>query len=204
MNLRGSGILFHITSLPSMYGIGDLGPAAFRFADFLTDSHQRYWQILPLNPTDPAHDDNPYHSISAFACNPLLISPDVMVQDGYLDEADIRISETFPDDRVDFSRVISFKERLFSLAWNRFRQEGDWCEFDKFSRQNAWWLDDFATFLAIRTDRDGEVWNHWPEDLKQHDPQAVEQEAERLDDAVERIRYLQFLVIGQWMKLHTY
>ncbi len=204
MNMRGSGVLLHITSLPSMYGIGDLGPAAYRFADFLFESRQRYWQILPLNPTDPAHDDNPYHSISAFASNPLLISPEQMVQDGYLDESDTRISEPFRDSPADFSRIIQFRERLFTLAWERFRKESERREFDIFCRQNAWWLDDFSAFLAIRTDRNGQVWNRWPEELRRHDPEAVMREQERLHGEIDRIRFLQFVFLQQWHDLHAY
>jgi hypothetical protein len=115
VNVRGSGLLLHITSLPSRFGIGDLGPAAYRFADFLAEARQHYWQVLPLNPTDPAMDHSPYNGTSAFASNPLVISPELLVEEGLIDPADLTISEPFPD-RIDFPRVIAFKERLFNLA----------------------------------------------------------------------------------------
>ena len=101
MNRRGSGILLHITSLPSRYGIGDLGPEAYRFADFLSETKQGFWQILPLNPTDLAHGNSPYHSISAFANNPLLISPELMVRDGLLAPSDVENAPDYPKGCID-------------------------------------------------------------------------------------------------------
>ncbi|NVM26866.1 MAG: 4-alpha-glucanotransferase, partial [Desulfobacterales bacterium] len=101
MRRRGSGILLHIISLPSVYGIGDLGPEAYRFADFLAETKQSFWQILPLNPTDPAHGNSPYHSMSAFASNPLLISPELMVRDGLLTTSDVETVPDYPAGRVD-------------------------------------------------------------------------------------------------------
>jgi 4-alpha-glucanotransferase len=204
MKIRGSGILLHITSLPSRYGIGDLGPGAFRFADFLEATGQKYWQILPLNPTDPAYDDNPYHSISAFANNPLLISPELMAEDGFVDASDIGAPETFPEHSVDFARVIPLKERIFTRAYERFAQQDDRRDFERFCRENAWWLDDFCLFAAIRSNRDGLPWNQWPEDLKQRKPDALETEREHLHERIEKIQFLQFVFMLQWQKLRKY
>ena len=117
---RGSGMLLHITALPSRFGIGDLGPAAYRFADFLAAAGQRYWQILPLNPTDPAYGNSPYQRHLRFAKNPLLISPELMVDDGLIDAEEVEDTERFPDAYVDFARVVPFKERLFYRAYDRF------------------------------------------------------------------------------------
>lgn len=203
MKQRGSGILLHISSLPSPYGIGDLGPVSCRFVDFLAATGQKYWQILPLSVTDPAHDDNPYHSISAFANNPLFISPELMAADGLIDASDIAHPPDFPGSRVDFSTVIPYKEALFSRAYRRFTRDGDRQEYDRFCTENAGWLDDFALFSAIRSDRQGLAWNQWPEDLKNRNPAALAAERERLHDAFERTRFLQFVFVSQWERLRA-
>src|SRR4030042_4325963 len=125
MKRRGSGILLHLTSLPSPYGIGDMGPWAYRFIDFLADTKQRFWQILPLNPTDPIHCNSPYHGTSAFAGNPLLISPDLLVQDNFLAKSDLTSLPEFSPGKVDYQAARSFKTALLTRAYERFPQKGD-------------------------------------------------------------------------------
>ena len=125
MKQRGSGILLHITSLFSGYGIGDLGPSACRFVDFLSDAKQRYWQILPVHPTSPEYDNSPYHSISTFAFNTNLISPDCMIKDGFLQKHDIFEVPAFPRGTVDFDAAIRFKEQLFFRAYDAVRAGPD-------------------------------------------------------------------------------
>src|SRR4030067_1809274 len=120
MNRRGSGILMHISSLPSPYGIGDLGPAAYRFADFLLETRQCLWQILPLNPTSTAHGNSPYSSFSAFAGNPLFISPDVMLTDGLISVSEIEELPPFPDNEVDYEAVTAHKNSLLLRAFERY------------------------------------------------------------------------------------
>jgi 4-alpha-glucanotransferase len=132
MRRRGSGILIHLTSLPSPFGIGDMGPWAYRFADFLAESKQSFWQILPLNPTDPAHNNSPYHSLSAFACNPLLISPEIMIGDDLLRKAGIETSPVFLGERVDYQTVIALKEDLFNKANERCKKKKQNQEDQKF------------------------------------------------------------------------
>lgn len=204
MRTRGSGVLLHITSLPSRYGIGDFGPEAFRFADFLAETGQRYWQILPLNATDAACDNNPYHSTSAFALNPLLISPEVMAEDGFIDLQEAGDPGPFPTDHVDFTRVIAFREEVFSRAHERFARQGDRRDFERFVREQAWWLSDFSLFSAIRSDRGGAPWSTWPEDLKRRDPVALQREQERLHDKIEQLQFLQFIAAQQWERLCGY
>ena len=116
MHERKSGILLHITSLPSRFGIGDLGPEAYRFADFLCDAGQKLWQILPLSPIIVGKGNSPYHSTSAFAANPLLISPELLVKDGLLDKADIRAVPVFPEERVDYEAAAGYKNGLLEKA----------------------------------------------------------------------------------------
>ena len=120
MKTRGSGILLHLTSLPSPYGIGDLGPWAYRFADFLAQGKQSYWQVLPLNPTDPISGNSPYSSPSAFAGNILLISPDLLEESGFLTKEDLEGHPSFPEARCDYASVIPYKAQLFHGAYVRF------------------------------------------------------------------------------------
>jgi 4-alpha-glucanotransferase len=176
MRERGSGILAHITSLDSGFGIGDLGPSARRFVDFLSDAHQHYWQILPINPTSRDYDNSPYHSVSAFAFNTNLISPECLVKDGFLDKSDIEAVPEFPLGTVDYDTVIRFKETLFSLAYERFRKERIDASgydngpvhyaYDEFCRRNSSWLEDFSLFTSLKRHYKGSTWNRWPDDVK--------------------------------------
>ena len=122
MDKRGSGILLHITSLPSSYGVGDLGPEAYRFVDFLKKTKQRYWQVLPLNPTDPLYGNSPYNSVSAFAGNTLLISPDLLLEEALLYNKDLDPIPPFPEDHCAFSKVIRYKGKLLERAYQHFNR----------------------------------------------------------------------------------
>jgi 4-alpha-glucanotransferase len=134
MMVRGSGLLLHITSLPSRFGIGDLGPGAYRFADALAAAGQTYWQILPMNPTV---DTNPYHGTSAFAKNPLLISPELLADDGLLDAEELGETAQFSGGHVDFALVVPIKEKFFDRAFGRFGEKGNRRKFEKFYRHQA-------------------------------------------------------------------
>ena len=125
MKIRSSGILLPIQSLPSAYGIGDLGPEADRFTDFLREAGQQVWQILPINPTLAEHGHSPYHSPSAFACNPLLISPEQMAADGFLQKADLADMPIFSSDRIDYEPALDARQTLFKKAFFRARQKQD-------------------------------------------------------------------------------
>src|SRR5512139_2613399 len=150
MKTRGSGILLPITSLPAQYGIGDLGHAAYDFADFLASARQRYWQILPLNPVDPAFGSSPYHSTSAFAGNVYLISPDRMMEMGLLTRDDLEPLPSFPRDVVDYHAVITYKNRLFRKAYTRFNPIGN-KGYEQFCERHSQWLDDFALFVTLKS-----------------------------------------------------
>ena len=119
MNRRASGILLHLTSLPGPFGIGDMGPWAYRFVDFLAQTKQSFWQVLPLTPTDRDRDHSPYHSVSAFAGNPLLISPEQLVKDGLLNDADLASGPGYAAGRVDFSTATAHKEKMLGVAYDR-------------------------------------------------------------------------------------
>jgi 4-alpha-glucanotransferase len=204
MKRRGSGILLHLTSLPSPFGIGDMGQSAYRFADFLAECGQSYWQILPLNPTDPVHYNSPYHSFSAFASYPLFISPELLVQDELLDPSALESPPDFPVHRVDFSAVTRYKEELFRVAYQRFEERGSDPDFGRFCSENAHWLDDFALFMALKSHFGGRVWSEWPEDLRDRQPKSLESAAAELKDRIEMTKSFQYLVSKQWRSLKDY
>jgi 4-alpha-glucanotransferase len=162
---RAAGVLVHPTSFPGRYGIGDFGEAAFRFVDFLAASKQSYWQLLPLGPTGYA--DSPYQCFSAFAGNPLLISPDRLVGDGYLPAAAVQHVPPFPAHAVDYGWVISYKNELFEQAFAMFKANGaaeKRAAYAQFCADNAFWLDDFSLFMAVKNyhkELHGGVWNTW-------------------------------------------
>lgn len=205
MKRRTSGVLLHLTSLPSPYGIGDLGPGAYRFIDFLNASGQRLWQILPLNPTSTARDNSPYSSPSAFAGNPLLISPDHMVRDGFIDRADLNGRPAFHDDRVDYGAVTRFKMRILGTAYRRTRprlqKEGD---YRRFSNQNADWLDDFALFTAAKIRFHHVPWNRWPTPLRDRRPAGLREWRGILHHRIETEKFVQYLFFKQWTALKNY
>lgn len=204
MKRRGSGILLHITSLPSPHGIGDLGPEAYAFADFLAETRQSYWQILPLHPTDTIHGNSPYSSISAFAGNPLMISPAFLVREGFLKEGEAASSPRFSKERVDYPAVISHKQKLFHPVLNRFKKRKDKSEYERFCSENSGWLDDFSLFVAIREQFKGQSWDRWPRELRDRQPEAMEKARKQLHGHIEREKFFQFIVFKQWFSLKEY
>ena len=163
MHKRHSGILLHITSLPSKYGIGDMGPFAYAFVDFAASSEQKYWQILPINPTDGINGNSPYSCSSAFAGNPLLISPEMMVIENFLQASDLNIPMRLVEEKVDYARVGPFKEKIFNTAYRRFQKRTDRKDFDNFVKTQHYWLEDFALFTVIKSVHGGLCWNEWPQ-----------------------------------------
>ncbi len=204
MRRRGSGILLHITSLPSAYGIGDLGPEAYRWADFLAETKQSIWQILSLNPIDLAHGNSPYQSISAFAGNPLLISPELMVREGFLAQSDI---ENVPGSQIrpiDYPAAIAYKERLFKIAYERFQQEGKRHEYERFCTENSFWIDDFALFMALRVHSPRKAWTEWSQEVRDRRPGTLESLKDELHDALEKAKFLQYVFFEQWHSLKAF
>jgi len=201
LDRRESGILLHVTSLPSEHGIGDLGPWAYRFADFLEAGGQRLWQVLPLNPTDPAFANSPYSSPSALAGNPLLISPEILLEEGYLRREEMDPAPAFPRGFVDYEAVTSCKQRLFRLAHARFRQTKEREDFDRYCADHAGWIEDYALFAALRTHFQKRPWNRWPTEIRDRNPEALRQAREQLRDQVEIEKFLQHLFHRQWLAL---
>lgn len=200
MSVRASGVLFHISSLPSRFGIGDMGPWAYKFADFLKETRQGYWQIIPLTPPHPEHY-SPYHSPSAFAGNPLLISPELLVEEGLLEASDLDNAPEFPEDRVDFPAVIEYKGSVLERAYQRFRDLPENSEFERFCHCNSDWLDDFALFSALSYQFPGQKWNQWPEALRDREPEALSKAAADLRGPVEKEKFVQYIFFRQWVAL---
>jgi 4-alpha-glucanotransferase len=202
---RRCGILLHPTSLPGDYGIGDLGPAAFRWIDYLAEARQTYWQILPLGPT--GYGDSPYQSFSAFAGNTLLISPERLAEAGLLGKETIGSAPEFSADRVDYGKVYEWKRLILPLAFARFNETADRdlrSRFETFSRENAWWLDDYAAFRAIKLEQAQKPWYEWDAPLRDRETSALAAAGERLHEQIEAEKVYQFFFYTQWNDLKTY
>jgi len=201
---RSSGILLHISSLPGPYGIGDAGPAAYAFADFLSRSRQSAWQILPLTPPDVGKNHSPYNSLSAFAGNPALISPEELVKIGLLDGAKLASPPPFSDARVDFEKVDPYKARLFDSVVKKFDTAGNSCEFERFCYDSRYWLDDYALFMALSEKFKTSDWCHWPVEARDRHPQALADLSAQLEKRLRREKILQYLFYRQWHYLKRY
>ncbi|HSB05059.1 MAG TPA: 4-alpha-glucanotransferase, partial [Thermodesulfobacteriota bacterium] len=198
---RRSGILCHLTSLPSLFGIGDMGPWAYRFADFLAETNQRYWQCLPLNPTDLEYFNSPYHSISAFACNPLLLSPEFIFQQGFLGQHKPEPLPQPKEELVDYPCVVEFKNQLFEKMYHQFKRYPRPDDFMLFCERQSWWLDDFALFMALKSHYGGRVWSSWSQELRDRDAKALQSAKGELQEECERQKLLQYLFFKQWFAL---
>lgn len=194
----------HLTSLPSPFGIGDMGASAYRFADFLSKSKQSYWQILPIGPTEGGYDNSPYYSISAFAGNPLLISPELLVKEGLLPESVLTSQPNFSNMQVDFQNIITSKEILLNQACNCFKTANKNYEYEQFCQLNAEWLDDFALFKTLKVHFKNQSWSTWPEKLRDRDLKALQCAKEKLYARIEREKILQYFFAKQWNMLKAY
>jgi len=198
---RASGVLLHVTSLPSRYGVGDVGPAALQWVDRLREAAQGWWQALPLGPT--GYGDSPYQPQSSFAGNELLISPDWLIDDGLLRASEME-SRAFSATVVDYDAVIPFKQRLLEGAWDSFRAGK--CPdlrgiFATFCAEHAHWLEDYALFRALKARYEGRHYLEWPTDLVERVPATLAQARRDLTDQIDRIRFAQFLLFRQGERL---
>jgi 4-alpha-glucanotransferase len=204
---RNSGLLCHITSLPSRYGIGDLGPAAYDFVDFLVQAGQRLWQTLPLGP--PACENSPYSAYSAFAGNPLLISPDFLIHSAWITAEDLQpLREVNRNPHaVDFGALIPRKQDLLRKAWAGFQQQLSGlpsAAFVDFCRNQAFWLDDFARFEALTKHFGYSDWTRWPDGLANRSPESLRDWDERVAGEIRYVKFLQFAFDQQWSSLKQY
>jgi 4-alpha-glucanotransferase len=196
---RQNGILLHPTSLPSRFGIGDLGKEAYKFIDNLYLMRQKLWQVLPLSPT--GYGDSPYQCFSVFAGNTLLISPELLVEDGLLSDEDIATVPEFTEDVVEYGQVIQYKNDLFKKAFENFSGTAD---FDSFCEENDWWLDDYSLFSALKESHDLKPWNTWADDLIARKPEALTAAKQRLTKEIRCCKFCQYLFFKQWTKLKVY
>ena len=202
---RASGVLLHPTSLPGPYGIGEIGPEAYRFADFLAATGQHLWQILPLGPT--SYGDSPYQSPSTFAGNPLWISFDLLVKDKLLARSQLKNFPVFPADKVDFGPVILARMAILQKVCARFAEKASpelQQEFQAFCEKNAAWLDDYALFAALKDAHGGVPWTQWGAELARREPAALAVAREQYATQIRDVRIIQFLFEHQWKRLRAY
>jgi len=198
---RASGILLHISSIPTNYGIGDVGPAAHEFVDFLNRSGQNYWQILPLNYTTSATGYSPYNCFSAFAGNPLLISPDLMYRKGLLRKKELKELPDFPEGRVDYRKVYLWKSKLFDKALEHIGGLSELDNYDQFAEQNKFWLEDFATFVAVKHHLGRKSWSEWPPEIRDRKAHALASLKKELRKKIDRELFLQYIWFQQYSSL---
>ena len=197
---RSSGVLLHITSLPGKYGIGDLGKEAYNFVELLSESKQKLWQILPTGPT--GYGDSPYQTFSAFAGNPLFIDLDNLVEKKLLSPNDLVNDLQFNNRKVEYDKVREFKEDKLKIAFNNFNLSET--KFKNFKTQEFWWLDDFALFTSLKEYFNGKAWNEWDEEIKLHQPKAVDYYCELLNEQINYYKFCQFIFFEQWTKLKKF
>lgn len=198
---RASGILLHITSLPGPFGIGDVGPQAERFADFLADTGQSWWQVLPLGP--PVYGNSPYQAHSSRAGDLRLISPERLADSGLIDRGDFPEAPLAPHGEADFDQARRLKESLLRKAYERVRDRGHEA-FDRFRDREAFWLADFALFMAIKGRHGGVAWIDWPAELAGRDREALDRARNELADEIAFQSFVQFVFDEQWRALRSY
>jgi 4-alpha-glucanotransferase len=202
---RSAGILLHPTSLPGPYGIGDIGPQAVQWLDFLAKTGSTLWQVLPLGPT--GYGDSPYQSFSAFAGNPYLVSPEALIEDGLLLPEDLDNSPGFPTGRVDYGALIPWKLAVLDRAFERFEAGASKAlrsALAGFETAQAHWLEDFALFMAIKEAHGGVSWSDWPRPLRLRDPRALQTARQDLRVSISRQVFCQFVFFRQWSALRAH
>ena len=202
---RASGILLHPTSLPSRFGIGDLGEGSYRFIDFLEKTGQTLWQVLPLGPT--GYGNSPYLSYSALAGNPLLISPDILYGDGLVNQEDLASFPEFPTDHVDYDFVIRTKFPLLKKASNAFKTNASYelrQSFDTFCVHHSYWLENYALFMSLHEAHPAKTWRQWDKDIATRQPEAIQYWTERLAGSIFYHKFLQFEFFRQWQRIKKY
>src|SRR5215510_14564316 len=201
---RAAGVLLHVTSLPSPYGIGDVGPGALAWVDCLHEAGQSWWQALPLGPT--GYGNSPYQSLSSFAGNGLLISPDWLIEDGLLGRGDCALPPSSPS-AVDYNKVIPLKHGLLEKAWTNFARAGSSelrPAFEQFCHEQTHWLEDYALFRALKIRYNGAYYLEWPTELVQRVPKALAQARRELANQVDQVCFAQFLLFRQGERLEKY
>ncbi len=202
---RAGGILMHLTSLPSRYGVGDFGPQAYAFADFLKQAGANYWQMLPLTYPTAQGGYSPYNCMSAFAGNPMLISPEKLYQDGWLTQSELDAAEALPADAAAFNRAGRLRSTLLGCAFERFDTHAHRdTAYQAFLEQASGWLDDFAIFKVLKARQRGASWAQWPAAFRNRRKNTLERFAREQRDAIEREKFIQYLFTQQFSALKDY
>jgi malto-oligosyltrehalose synthase/4-alpha-glucanotransferase len=208
VSVRGAGILMHITSLPSPYGIGDLGPEAKAFANFLHRSQQKFWQLLPLNPTEGGQGHSPYSAISSKAGNPLLISPEWLIKAGLLEAQDLKQYQQPVQPIADYAKAEEVKKTIFEQAYTNFKNGADSSPlheaFTSFCEKESEWLNDFALYVVLKAEHGGKPWYEWPDEYKLYQKEALEKLRKEKEQEVTKAKWLQFIFSQQWHELKDY
>ncbi|MBV9927121.1 MAG: 4-alpha-glucanotransferase [Acidobacteria bacterium] len=202
---RACGILLHPTSLPGRHGVGDLGHEAYRFVDFLAASGQSLWQVLPLGPT--GYGNSPYQCFSAFAGNTLLVSPELLVEQGLLAPGALEGLPALPEDRVEYGEAFPHKEALLKEAFENFKRTEPAvtaAAFGEFKRAAANWLDDYALYRSLKREHGEASWTDWDAPLVRRDPAALDEARRVLAAQIEEVKFKQFLFFDQWTRLREY
>lgn len=202
---RSSGVILHPSSFPGPDGIGDLGPEAYHWIDFLSEAGCSLWQVLPLGPT--GYGDSPYQCFSAFAGNPYLVSPLMLLKDGLLNLADLNDRPNFPVDKVDYGPVIEWKLKLLDRAYKKFkksRRQSLLDDFANFEKTQNHWLKDYALFMTIKGSLGGVSWDNWPIEYRNREPKTLRKFITDHEDAIKKQKFLQFAFFRQWKALKDY
>ncbi len=199
---RASGILMHIASLPSENGIGAMGQEAYKFIDFLKETNQTYWQILPICPT--SFGDSPYQSFSTFAGNPYFIDLDVLCYDGFLCWEDYKYTNWGDDiENIDYALIFKERNRVFETLYENFKKKIPQ-DFDSFCSENAFWLNDFTLFMAVKDEFGGVEFSRWDDDIKKREPKAIAYYTEKCKDRIGYYKMLQYFFFKQWHAIKNY
>jgi 4-alpha-glucanotransferase len=205
INQRSSAVLCHISSLPSLFGIGDLGPEAYRFVDFLGRAGFSWWQILPISPTDPALSNSPYSSVSAFAANHLFISPELLVEEGFLDKKDLEGIAGGAEGPAEYEKAARIRDQLLTEVYRRYQKRKiKFRDFESFCVHEGYWLDDYALFVVLKKHFRNSCWNEWPVEYRDRHPESLKNFIDGNFELIERERFIQYLFCRQWRALQEY
>jgi 4-alpha-glucanotransferase len=204
---RGAGVLMHITSLPSPFGVGDMGPEAIAFADFLERTNQKFWQLLPINPTEEGQGHSPYSAVSSRAGNILLISPELLAQQGLLAHDELNENHVANKGQANYREAENIKTALFKKAWQKYNEQRP-AELEEkfiaFCKQEEYWLNDFALYSVLKKKNGGKAWYQWVDEYKLRNEKALDKIRAEEAEEIEYVRWLQFVFATQWGNLRSY